>query len=251
MSNSITSKRFVIRKSLIGKNTTINVEFKNYYKFNGLQGNQFNYKAATLSKNGELLFGGKNGLTVFNPKNIIENQYLPPVYITDIKIFNKLVNIRNDENSILKQCVSETEKLEIPFKYNVLTFEFAALNYSNSKMNRYRYMLESFDNEWTETIEHRNATYTNLNPGEYKFKVIASNDKGYWNEKGTSIELIILPPFYNKLWFKTVVFLVTIALIFLIFIFIFKKREIKKHYEFEKIQAEKLISENEKCWVLL
>lgn len=214
--------------------------FKNYFNFDGLQGNQFNYGAAAKSKSGELIFGGKNGLNILNPDKILENNYIPPLYITDFKIFNQSVKISNKKNALLKKSISESEIIEVPYKYNVLAFEFAALNYTNSKRNNYKYKLEGFNNEWTETAENRSATYTNLNPGEYVFKVIASNDNDKWSEAETSIKLTILPPFYKKFWFEALVFCFVLALFSLVFIFIFKKREIAKALEFEKMKAEKL-----------
>ena len=217
-----------------------NETFKNYYKINGLQGNQYNYGAALKSKNGELYFGGKHGLTIFNPKNIIENKYIPPVYITDLKIFNQSVKISNDKNAILNKSILETSILEIPYKYNVISFDFAVLNYTNNKQNKCKYMLEGFDNEWIEASGNRSATYTNLNPGQYIFKVKASNDNGYWNETGTSKILVILPPYYKQIWFKALVGILSITLLSFIFIFIFRRREMAKTYEFEKIKAQKL-----------
>ena len=217
-----------------------NKTFKNYYNIDGLQGNQFHYGAACKANNGEMLFGGVKGLNIFNPDKIIENKYIPPVYITDFKIFNQSVQISNDKRSILKESITETERLEVPYKFNVLTFEFAALNYTNSIRNKYKYKLEGFDNGWTESTENRSATYTNLNPGEYCFRVIASNDKGYWNETGTSKKLVILPPFYRTFWFIAFIFCVVTILFSLVFIFIFKRRELRKTFEFEKIKAQKL-----------
>jgi signal transduction histidine kinase/ligand-binding sensor domain-containing protein/DNA-binding response OmpR family regulator len=214
--------------------------FRNYHSIDGLQGNQFHYGAALKSDKGELFFGGKDGLTMFNPVNIIENQYIPPVYITDLKIFNAPVKISAEKDAILKQSITKTEYLEIPYKYNVLTFEFAGLNYTNSGKNRHKYILEGFDSEWTETSENRNATYTNLDPGEYVFRVTASNNNEYWNEQGTSLTLRILPPFYKTFWFISLMVLMVSGLISLVFYVILKRKELTKAYEFEKIKAQKL-----------
>jgi len=214
--------------------------FKNYYYKDGIQGNQFHYGAAYRSNKGELLFGGINGLTIFNPEQIIENKYLPPVYITDFKIFNQSVQISEDKKAILKKSISETKEIKLPYKYNIITFEFAALNYTNSYRNKYRYKLEGFEKEWTETSDKRSVTYTNLNPGRYVFKVIACNDNGYWNNTGASINLIIKPPFYKRFWFIALIFCCIFGLLYIILFFIFKKKELAKALEFEKIKAQKL-----------
>jgi signal transduction histidine kinase/AraC-like DNA-binding protein len=217
-----------------------NEQFRNYFSIDGTQGNQFHYRAAFKSKNGELLFGGKKGLTMLNPDNMIENKYKPPVYITDFKIFNTSVQIDNGKEAILKKSINETQIIEVPYKYNVLSFEFAGLNYTNSESNRYKYILEGFDGEWIETTDSRIATYTNLNPGKYVFRVKACNNNGYWNEEGTSKTLVILPPFYKTAWFIILMFVLTLGLVSLVFVFIFKRRELTKAYEFEKIKAQKL-----------
>lgn len=209
--------------------------FKNYYKADGLQGNQFNYGASFKSKNGDLIFGGKNGFNIFNPNKIMENTYIPPVYVTDFKIFNQSVKIGPNKKSI-----TETDQIEIPYKYNVITFEFAALNYANSSKNKYKYILEGFDNTWTETAETRSATYTNLNPGTYSFRVIASNDNNLWNNEGTTKEIIVLPPFYKTKWFLGLMMGLVIILFSLVLIFIFRRWESKKTYEFEKREAQRV-----------
>jgi ligand-binding sensor domain-containing protein/signal transduction histidine kinase/DNA-binding response OmpR family regulator len=213
--------------------------FKNYYSINGLQGDQFHYGAAFKSRQGQLLFGGVNGFNIFNPDENIQNNYIPPVYITDFKIFNQSVKI-GDNYSILERAISETQRLRIPYKFNVLTFEFAALNYTNSAKNRYKYKLEGFDQKWTETSENRNVTYTNLNPGKYTFFVIACNDKGLWNKTGASIELIILPPFYRTFWFAALMLVILVISVLAFLYFAIKRLELKKALEFEKMQAQKM-----------
>ena len=215
-------------------------EFTNFYNHNGLLGNHFNYGAAFKSQNGDLLFGGKKGLSILNPEKIYENSYIPPVYITNIKVLNKTLKVDNGENSILKKSITETDLLEIPYKHNIINFEFVALNYTNSDKNNYRYKLENFDKEWTETLGKGSATYTNLNPGKYVFKVIASNDRSYWNEKGTSISMVILPPLYKQFWFKALVFIVFVAIIYFILSVFIKKKELAKNFEFEKLKAQKM-----------
>lgn len=214
--------------------------FKKFDKMDGLQGNQFGYGAGYKSVDGEIFFGGTNGFSIFNPENIIENNYIPPVYITDFKIFNQKVKISDEKGSILQKSISESDLLEIPYKYNVLTFEFAALNYANSKKNTYKYILEGFDNDWTETVEQRTVTYTNLNPGEYVFKVTGSNGNGYWSPAGDEVKIKILPPLYRTWGFRILSFLIIALFILLLFIFILKRKHLKNSLLFEKEKAIKL-----------
>ncbi|MDA3880816.1 MAG: response regulator [Prolixibacteraceae bacterium] len=213
--------------------------FQNYFAIDGLQGNQFYYGAAAKTENGELVFGGKNGFNIFNQSALLENNYSPSVYITDLKIFNKSVEIGDDKHDILKSSILETELIEVPYHLNVLTFDFVALNYVNSTQNLYRYKLDGFDNEWTDAAETRNATYTNLDPGEYVFRVIGSNNRGYWNETGDKLKIVVLPPFYRESWFLVLILTLSMVLIFLLFIVFFRRWEMKKAYEFEKRENER------------
>ncbi|MBN2412631.1 histidine kinase [candidate division KSB1 bacterium] len=177
--------------------------FKNYFKENGLQSNLFNY-ASCKTRSGEMFFGGINGVTAFYPEKIRDNSYIPPVYITDFKISNHTVKI-GGQNPILTKPISETQKIKLSYKHSVFSFTFAALNYATSEQNEYKYKMEGFDTDWNNVGTMRFASYTNLNPGKYTFKVKASNNDGLWNEKGASIHITITPPFWRTLWFKFIV----------------------------------------------
>jgi len=177
--------------------------FKNHFKENGLQSNLFNY-ASCKTSSGEMFFGGINGVTAFYPEKIRDNTYIPPVHITDFKISNQPVQI-GGENVILNKHISETQKIKLSYKHSVFSFTFAALNYATSEQNKYSYMMEGFDTDWNDVGTRRFASYTNLNPGKYTFKVKASNNDGHWNEKGASIFISISPPFWKTLWFKFII----------------------------------------------
>ena len=104
---------------------------------------------------------------------------------------------------MLRQAIDETAALVLSYRDRVISFEFAALNYSLPQKNRYRYMLEGFDREWTEVgSDRRLVTYTNLDPGEYVFRVLGSNADGIWNETGATLALTITPPWWETLWFR-------------------------------------------------
>lgn len=215
-------------------------EFTNYGTQDGLHGNQFLYNSAWKKPNGELLFGGMHGLNIFNPENIVQNNYTPPVYITGLKIFNEPVTVGKSNNSILKKSITETDYLEIPYKFNVLTFEFAALNYTNSNENKYKYKMEGFDNNWIEIDEQHSATYTNLNPGNYTFLVKGSNDNNIWNEESTTLKIKILPPYYKTIWFRAILLFLTGFIVFVIVHYIIKRRDLKRALVFEKEKAVKI-----------
>ena len=199
-----------------------------YYKDNGLQDNQFT-DATFLSKNGIMYFGGIKGLTKFNPDSIKSNEYIPPVVITDFKVFNRSVPI-NDKNNILKKHISETKEIRLSYKFSVFSFEFAALNYALSNYNRYAYKLEGIDNEWVYCdASRRFATYAHIPGGKYKFKVKASNNDGKWSNE-TSITITIIPPFWKTPWFRilfTLIIFLLILTIYLIRVSALKHQKIK------------------------
>jgi hypothetical protein len=175
-------------------------KFKNYTESDGLQSDQFNRWAYTKLSTGELLFGGTNGFNFFNPENIRQNSFIPPVYITDFKLFNKSVSIGDEE--VLHQNILLTNEITLRYFQNIFSFDFTALNYRQPEKNRYRYIMEGFQDEWTDAGSERKASYTNLSPGEYIFRVSASNNDGVWNETGASIKITIVPPFWKTWWFN-------------------------------------------------
>ena len=150
--------------------------FRNYDVSDGLQSNEFS-TGCYQAPNGEMFFGGSNGLNAFFPENVRDNPYVPPVVITSFKIFNKPVPI--GAKSVLKKAIPYVDSLTLPYRDNVFSFEFAALSYANSHKNRYRYKLENFEPGWNEVdSKQRLATYTNLDPGKYVFRVQGSNSDG-------------------------------------------------------------------------
>jgi len=186
--------------------------FRNYDASDGLQGNNFHSGAYAKSRDGELFFGGPDGLTAFYPQELRSNLHVPPIYVTDIQLSNKPVTIGGD--SPLQKSIVDTQDLVLSHEEHVISFKFTALSYNSPNKNRYRYMLEGFDNEWVEVdSDQRYATYTNLDPGEYVFKVIGSNNDGVWNEEGTSIHLTITPPWQETVWFRGIVLLVFLGLV--------------------------------------
>jgi ligand-binding sensor domain-containing protein len=214
--------------------------FKNYNARDGLQNYQFNINAAFRNSQGEFMFGGTNGFTWFTPdviRQVKENPYPPPVAFTALKIFNTDI-LPGAADSILSAPVNETRAITLAYDQSVLTFEYAALNFIQPEKNRYAYRLEGFESNWNLVDGKRSATYTNLDPGKYTFRVIASNNDGVWNEQGASIDIVILPPFWSTWWFRTIVvvlFCITIACIL----------NVVRERIREKIRINKLIAELE------
>jgi len=186
--------------------------FTNYYEDNGLQGNEFFWGSGFKGVNGELFFGGAKGLNSFFPKDIKTNKYIPQIVLTDFQIFNESVEF--GENSVLQKPIYETQNIVLTHKHKLITFEFASLHYSKPENNIYEYTLEGFDDKWHRVnANKRFATFTNLDAGEYTFKVRGTNSEGYWNEEGTSINIEILPPWWATWWFRGLVFIFIVAII--------------------------------------
>jgi len=166
--------------------------FRNYDARDGLQGNEFIDRSAYKSRNGDMYFGGDNGFTVFCPDSIKDNAYIPPVWITTLRIFNNIVR--------LAKPIVDLDTIELTHDQNNISFEYVALNYTNAAKNQYKYKLGGFDKEWTNAGTVSIANYTNLDPGEYTFRVKGSNNDGLWNEVGDSLIVIIQPPWWATSW---------------------------------------------------
>jgi ligand-binding sensor domain-containing protein len=179
----------------------------------GLQGMEFEANSYMTANDGEMYFGGINGFNAFYPDNIKVNQFVPHVYITGLQFFNKTVK-PGAADSILKEDVSYEPEFSVNHRFNSVSFTFAALNYINSANNQYKYKLEGFDTTWTEAGAEHKAVYTNLDPGTYVFRVIASNNDGVWNEKGASIMFTIEKPVWTRWWFRIIVLAIIVSIIY-------------------------------------
>ena len=185
----------------LSKFDPVNETFKNYDQRDGFQSNEFNQMAYLKLKSGEIAFGGTNGLNIFHPDDIKDNLFVPPVVITNFLISNKAVPI-SEKNSVLKRSITLEEEITLSHRDNVFSFEFAALDYNIPAKNQYAYKMEGFDKDWVYPGNRGFATYTNLDHGEYVFRVRGSNNDGVWNDEGASIKINIDPPFWKTLWFK-------------------------------------------------
>ncbi len=176
--------------------STGKVSFVNYNTKDGLSNSTFYGGSAIKGNDGKLYFGGTNGLNELIPNKL---NFTPPIVrITGIKIWNKAVS-KMGKDDPLKVPVMSAKKLTLSSSQNDISFEFAALHYSRPYKNKYSYMLQGYDKTWHNN-NLRFATYTNLDPGNYDFKVKAANSDGVWNYKGTSLKIIILPPWWKTGW---------------------------------------------------
>ncbi len=164
---------------------------RTYDARDGLQGNAFNNRAYAQGADGALFFGGGNGFNAFYPDEIRDNPHVPPVVITAFKKFNQ---------TVLADLPAEAA-IELSYRENFISFEFAALDYAAPEKNQYAYRLEGFDPEWVDAGTRRYASYTNLRGGTYTFRVRGSNNDGVWNEEGPAVRIIVAPPFWEQWWF--------------------------------------------------
>ncbi|HMS66217.1 MAG TPA: two-component regulator propeller domain-containing protein [Ignavibacteria bacterium] len=178
--------------------------FKNYDITDGLDNLEFNDGAYCKYEDGTMYFGGNDGINYFKPDEINDNPFIPDISITDFQIFYSSVK-GSPENPFLKTNILFAKYITLSYNQSVFSFEFAALVFNNPQKNQYAYKMEGFDDEWVYCGTRRTATYTNLDPGEYIFRVKGSNNDGLWNEEGTSINVSISPPWYRTLLFKGLV----------------------------------------------
>jgi ligand-binding sensor domain-containing protein len=194
---------------------------------------------AIKTTDGEFFFGGADGFNSFFPEQIIaiQNQEKPPVLITGLNIFNNRVSPNEIFNNriILTNDISTVKELFLSYKESYFSIEFVALDFTAPDKNNYAYKMDGFDKDWIYCGNRREASYTNLDPGEYTFRVKASNNDGVWNEEGVSLKVVIAPPWWNTWWFKVILFF---GIVFMLVYTILSRI---KHLKREKIELKKLV----------
>lgn len=227
----------------------INKEFKNYDMRDGTQHNKFNNGAYMKSRTGEMFFGGINGFNVFDPDKLTDNMHIPSIQITDFHLlFNKAALKSPDPGVLDKKIFAAGDEVILNYKDYFLSIEFSGLDFTIPGKNRYRYKLEGVDPDWIKTdAGKRSASYMNLAPGTYIFRVQGSNNDEAWNLDGMSLKIIVLPPFWLKWWFLTMVtFFLALCIIA---IFQWRTRRLRKardEMEHARDMAEFRNAENEK-----
>lgn len=173
--------------------------FANFEEARALGVNLNEWGATCRNSAGEFIFAGEDGLVFFRPEEIKENTVPPQVMLTGFSLFNQ--SVKPDARGPLKEPLWRVEEIRLAHNQNDVSFNFVALHFSRPESNRYKYILEPYDEEWREGGTQRRATYTNLSPGTYVFRVKAANADGVWNEEGADIRIVIVPPFWARTWF--------------------------------------------------
>jgi signal transduction histidine kinase/ligand-binding sensor domain-containing protein len=174
--------------------------FKNYGLEVGLQSLEFSEDAYYKCRHGEFFLGGGNGLNAFFPNELSENQNAPDVRLIDLKLFNE--SVTSTGAIALDKPISEVEEIELDYSQREVTFDFVAFHYADPAGNEYAYKLEGFNDDWVYIGAQRTASFTNLAPGEYTFRMKAANSDGVWNEEGSSVRVVVNPPFWMTWWFR-------------------------------------------------
>jgi signal transduction histidine kinase/ligand-binding sensor domain-containing protein/DNA-binding response OmpR family regulator len=216
--------------------------FTNYDLSHGLPNNQFNFKSAFKDRDGWMYFGTINGLCYFHPDSLKTNQAAPTIYLSDLKLFNKSVPVGT--GGMLTNAIDDSPEITLNYEDYVITLEFGAINYYASGNNKYAYYLEGFEPDWNYVEGKSNATYTNLSPGDYTFKVKAVNSEGYWSEPKT-LRITVRPPFWASAW-ALVIYSILVAALFLAYKSFLNYRNRKNMaVQIERMEKEKITAINQ------
>jgi ligand-binding sensor domain-containing protein/serine phosphatase RsbU (regulator of sigma subunit) len=186
---------------------------RNYNMNDGLQSNEFNGGAWHAGRSGMAYFGGIYGLNLFRPGNIADNEYSPPVVITDFRIDNRSVQVgeRRIAGYRLASSIPYADEIKLSYKETFFSFEFAALDYTAPAKNRYAYMLEGRDPGWIDQGDRHYVSFIRLSPGKYRLRVRGSNNDGRWNEMPGGLRIVIVGPFWSRWWFRALMAVLLVA----------------------------------------
>ena len=211
-------------------------EIKSYGLEDGLAGNEFVLGSNLKMKDGKVAFGSFKGLTIFHPDSITPNNYVPPVALTDFKLFNR--SVQPGEKGILDGHISETKEIVLKHNQNVFSVNFAVLNFLIPEKNQYAYRLDGFEHDWN-FVSNPQATYTNLNAGTYNLLVKGANNDGIWNDVPTSLTIKVLPPPWKTWWAFTIYAIIILLTVYLLIRFIQVRSKLEHDLQIEHLEKER------------
>lgn len=217
----------------VSKFDTQTKTFRNYTVSDGLQGIEFRQGVSATDKFGRIYFGGSGGINVFDPDSVKDNPFIPPVYITRINVMEQRLPWSN---------VSDAG-IMLNYDQNFISFEYTALSYSAPERNNYSYILEGVDADWSRAVTRRFASYPNLRPGTYTFRVRGSNNDGVWNLEGASLTITIIPPFWMTWWFRSITIILFLS--FGPIIYFRRVKQLKKEKKRQEEFSRQLINSQE------
>ncbi|MBS1744046.1 MAG: hypothetical protein JST81_13515 [Bacteroidetes bacterium] len=203
---------------------------RNFSILDGLPGDEFNRHEYFKHPNGELLFGGVEGGVIFNPSAVLKKERAPDIIFTGLSIYNKPVDYLSD-SSVINGPITYANSITLPSDKNMFSISFAALEFRDAGTKHYKYYLKGYDKQWIDAGNKNEATYTNLNPGTYTFRVTAAGRDYNWNEKGATIKVIILPA-----WYQTWKFRIALAMSIAGLIFAFYRYRLKQVLRLQSIR---------------
>ncbi|MEO1570442.1 MAG: two-component regulator propeller domain-containing protein [Bacteroidota bacterium] len=205
----------------------------------GLQSNEFNAGAAFRADDGQLFFGGIHGINAFDPEQVTDNPHVPPVVLTELRVGGQPIAL-GDSTGVLRRALLATDELRLSHRQNAFAFTFAALDYSAPEKNRYAYRLDGFDDGWVQAGTARTATYTNVPPGRYTFRVRGTNNDGVWNEAGTALGVVVVPPWWRTWWAYFLYGLAVAGTVAMVLLYRRERIELRHRSEMERLEAEQL-----------
>lgn len=217
-------------------------EIRNFYFHSGQTNNQFNQMAILTAEDGQLFFGGINGLNTIWPEQVKEELEKPVIIFTDFKVLNNSISIgkQSDGRVLLKRPIEEAEAVHLNYLDKSFSIDFSAIDFIDPYAYTYAYQMEGFDDDWQETNPGQHSvTYTNLDPGNFIFRVKLKGGEA-------SIKINIQPPFWKTLWFKTLLSLFLVSMVFFAGFFVIKQREEAHKQQMLQAESEILQLRNEK-----
>ena len=208
----------------------------------GLQNNEFNQNAFYKDNFGTMYFGGIEGFNYFHPDSLIQDAYKAPIVFTSFALYNEplLPGTETMYNYLLPSAIFTKPEIQLSYKHDVISIGFSALQFINPSKNEYRYMLEGFDKKWILSGTTHNVTYTNLDPGNYIFKVETKNNNGSWSAEGAALNIHISSPPWATWYAYVFYFLITVLLLYLFVQYRIRKatKQVILQQAFEKIRVE-------------
>ncbi|WNJ19145.1 two-component regulator propeller domain-containing protein [Pontibacter sp. G13] len=217
-------------------------EFSLYDESDGLQGNSFKIGAAFRGKNGIMYFGGTRGLTYFHPKQIHTNFQQANTGLGKLMVNNRevLVGQLYEGNQLLTQELNQVQQLELSHNQNNFSLQFASLHYVNPEKCKFRYMLDGYDNHWIYvSAKDHHASYSNLEYGDYTFRLVASNSDGIWGHDEKTLKISVIPPWYATTWAKILYVLLALTILVMIYYYLSKWQSMKRNLELTQMEEKK------------
>jgi ligand-binding sensor domain-containing protein len=211
--------------------------FKNFDRNDGVLNNFNFWNASAKSRNGELYFGGEDGIDYVHPDSIRDNPHIPPVVFTRFTRYN---SGESKDKAIVEKGISVKRRLDLTHEDHTLTFEFAALNFRAPHKNQYAYKLEGFNDDWIHLGNKHDVTFTNLDPGEYTLRVKGSNNDGVWNEEGAALVINISPPWWKTWWAYSLYALFLLGMMYGLRFYELNRQSLRHNLELKNVEAEKL-----------